>query len=107
MKQLLYMVLCLIVGVTLSGCIEEYQADIPAEDSNLLVVEGTICASGLNRFTLTRTQDINAHNYQTQMVAGAKVSVRGSDGSEYRAEEADGYYACWIESLNPDVEYFQ
>jgi hypothetical protein len=39
------------------------------------------------------------------MVVGAKVSVRGSDGSEYRAEGTGGYYACWIESLNPDAEY--
>ena len=45
----LYMVLCLIVGVfTLSGCIEEYEADIPAEDSNLLVVEGAICSGNVN-----------------------------------------------------------
>ena len=115
-SEKLYIILCLIIGVTLSGCIEEFEADIPAEDSNLLVVEGTICASGLNRFTLTRTQDINAHNYQTQMVAGAKVSVRGSDGSEYVAQQsydgsgymelgAFGSYSCWIDALNPDVEY--
>ena len=30
------------VGVTLTGCIEEFEADIPAEDSELLVVEGSI-----------------------------------------------------------------
>lgn len=115
-SEKLYIILYLIIGVTLSGCIEEFEADIPVEDSNLLVVEGTICAYGLNRFTLTRTRDIKASSFQTQMVAGAKVSVRGSDGSEYVAQQtydgsgymelgALGSYACWIGTLNPDVEY--
>ena len=92
------------LGVTLSGCIEEFEADIPEEDSNLLVVEGTICSGKTNTFFLSRTQPVNS-SYTPQTVVGAKVSVRGSDGSEYRAEEAGGYYACWIESLNPDAEY--
>jgi hypothetical protein len=92
------------LGVTLSGCIEEFEADIPEEDSGLLVVEGTICSGKMNTFILSRTQPVNS-SYTPRMVVGAKVSVRGSDGSEYRAEEADGYYACRIESLHPDVEY--
>ena len=92
------------LGVTLSGCIEEFEADIPEADSSLLVVEGTICSGKMNTFILSRTQPVNS-SYTPQTVVGAKVSVRGSDGSEYRAEEAGGYYACWIESLNPDAEY--
>ena len=104
MKRLLYNLICLMLGVTLSGCIEEFEADIPEEDSNLLVVEGTICSGKMNTFILSRTQPVNS-SYTPQTVVGAKVSVRGSDGSEYRAEEAGGYYACWIESLNPDAEY--
>ena len=104
MKRLLYNLICLMLGVTLSGCIEEFEADIPEEDSNLLVVEGTICSGKTNTFFLSRTQPVNS-SYTPQTVVGAKVSVRGSDGSEYRAEEAGGYYACWIESLNPDAEY--
>ena len=104
MKRLLYNLICLMLGVTLSGCIEEFEADIPEEDSNLLVVEGTICSGKMNTFILSRTQPVNS-SYTPRMVVGAKVSVRGSDGSEYRAEEAGGYYACWIESLNPDAEY--
>lgn len=104
MKRLLYNLICLMLGVTLSGCIEEFEADIPEEDSSLLVVEGTICSGKMNTFILSRTQPVNS-SYAPQVVVGAKVSVRGSDGSEYRAEEAGGYYACWIESLNPDAEY--
>ena len=107
MKQLLYMVLCLIVGVTLSGCIDEYEADIPSEDSDLLVVEGTICSGSLNQFFLSRTRSINSSSYSAPLiVTGATVSVRGSDGSVFMAQStADGNYACRIDNLNPDVEY--
>ncbi len=109
----------------LTGCIEEYEADIDAEDSNLLVVEGTICSGKLNKFYLSRTLPL--HNYydfyNTYMsyspypsnlpyvpympgIAGARVSVRGSDGSEYMAQWDNDCYACWIDALDPDVDYY-
>lgn len=98
--------LCLMVSVcTLSGCIEEYEADISSEDSDLLVVEGAICSSQLNKFILSRSQPVNSSE-TLRMVMGAKVSVRGSDGSEYMAQETNGYYSCWIDDLNPDVDYY-
>lgn len=103
MRHIPYYLLALSLFI-LSGCIEEFEADIPEADSNLLVVEGTICSGKMNTFILSRTQPVNS-SYTPRMVVGAKVSVRGSDGSEYRAEESDGSYACWIESLNPDVAY--
>ena len=89
----------------LSGCVDEYEADIAAEDSNLLVVEGTICSAELNKFYLSRTQDIKA-THAPRMVTGASVSVHGSDGSEYKAQATDDYYACWIDQLEPDVKYY-
>ena len=88
---------------SLSSCIEEFEADIPEDDSDLLTVEGTICASQENRFILSRTQAVRS-TYAPQMVTGAKVSVRGSDGSEFVAQPTDGYYSTWIGVLNPDVE---
>ena len=80
------------------SCVDEYEADIAAEDSNLLVVEGTICSAELNKFYLSRTQDLRA-SHAPRMVTGASVSVHGSDGSEYKAEATDDYYACWIDQL--------
>ena len=106
LRNTLYAVLCLLLGVlTLSGCIEEFKADIPDEDSDLLVVEGSICANHLNKFTLSRTQALNISK-TPQQVTGASVSVRGSDGSEYIMLEADGYYGSWIDALAPDVAYY-
>ena len=119
LRKTLYYILCLLVGVyTLSGCIEEFEADIPDEDSGLLVVEGTICSGKQNKFTLSLTQALNSANtdfavdgkaqtYTPQRVMGAKVSVHGNDGSEYMATQGtDGYYSCWIDALAPDVEYY-
>lgn len=106
LRRSLYLVLCLMAGVcTLSGCIEEYEADISEEDSNLLVVEGTICSSEWNTFILSRTQAINS-DYKLQMVNGARVSVRGTDGSEYKTESDGGYYFCRMGALHPDVDYY-
>lgn len=93
--------------LTLSGCIEEYEADVPAEDSEVLVVEGTIYAGNQSMFTLSRTQPINTSHLSPRWVLGAIVSVRGSDGSEYLAQAVGGgyYYTCQVGELAPDVEY--
>ncbi len=105
MKQSLYIILCLILGVALSGCIEEYEADIASEDSGLLVVEGTISSGNMNTFILTRTQPVKASE-SPRLVTGATVTVRGSDGSEYGMLGNYGYYASQIGDLNPDVDYY-
>ena len=106
LRKTLYFVLCLMVGAsTLSGCIEEYEADIPDDESNVLVVEGTICSGELNKFYLSRTQGLHS-SYAPRMEMRASVSVRGTDGSEYKAQATEDYYSCQIDQLAPDVEYY-
>ncbi len=108
MKGTKYYALCIInyaLLIMLSGCIEEFEADIPSEDTDLLVVEGTICSGKLNKFVLSRTQTVNSSDTPL-MVKGATVSVHGSDGSSYMAQANDGYYSCWIDELAPDVAYY-
>ena len=105
-RKTLSVVLSLLAGVCmLSGCIEEYEADIPAEDTGLLVVEGTICSAQLNTFILTRTQPVNSHSEPT-IVEGASVIVHGSDGSAYAMQAADGKYSGPLPDLDPDVAYY-
>ena len=104
-KKSIYLVLGLMMGVLMTGCIEEYEADIPEEDTDLLVVEGAICSGNMNKFILSSTQAINSSE-PLRMVTGAKVTVRGSDGSEYVTQAADGYYSCWIDALSPEVDYY-
>ena len=121
MKGMKYFALCIInfaLLFSLSGCVEEFEADIPDGDTDLLVVEGTICANKMNKFILSRTQSLNSNSSLNSLlpssgshraVIGAIVYVRGSDGSEYSAKQTEGYYgsySCWIDDLNPDVEYW-
>lgn len=121
MKGMKYFALCIInfaLLFSLSGCVEEFEADIPDGDTDLLVVEGTICANKMNKFILSRTQSLNSNSSlnsllpssgSSRAVIGAIVYVRGSDGSEYSAKQTEGYYgsySCWIDDLNPDVEYW-
>ena len=103
-----YYALCIInyaLLLMLSGCIEEYEAEIDEEDTDMLVVKGTICSGELNKFYLLQMQALNSPN-TPQTVMGAKVSVRGSDGSEYPAQATNGYYACMVGDLNPNVDYY-
>ena len=103
-----YYALCIInyaLLLLLSGCIEEYEADISDDDAALLVVEGTICSGQMNKFYLSRTLPMN--EYTTWMMADASVAVRGDDGSEYMTTwSEEGCYVCWIERLDPDVAYY-
>ena len=106
LKQSIYDVLYLLMGAwILSGCVEEFEADLPSSDTNLLVVEGTICSSQENKFILSRTQSVKGF-HELPMVLDAQVYVRGTDGSIYQAYLAGNYYSCKVGELNPDVEYY-
>jgi hypothetical protein len=59
----------------------------------------------MNTFFLSHTQAINS-SHTPQKVMGAKVSVRGTDGSESVAQSIDGSYSTWIDPLDPDVSYY-
>lgn len=106
LRNTLYAMLCLTAGLcTLTGCIDEYEADIHYEDTDLLVVEGTICSGQTNRFYLSHTQALNSFD-MPRRVSGAIVSVRGTDGSEYPTSLDNGCYFCQLGQLSPDVEYY-
>ena len=61
LKKTIYYVLCLMMGMgTLTGCIEKYEADIPTDETGLLVVEGTI-TPGKNTFRLQRTTALDSY----------------------------------------------
>lgn len=105
MKSFKSLCLCsLMIILTLSGCIEEYDAELPGNESELLVVDGTI-QCGYSLFTLSRTQSLNMFE-DVEFVDGAEVSIHGSDGScVYAGILGGGYYFCSIDDLKPDVQY--
>ncbi len=106
LKQSIYHVLCLLIGAwALTGCVEEFEADIPESDTDLLVVEGTICSSQENKFILSRTHSVK--DFQSlPMAMNATVFVRGTDGSQYQAYPTGDCYSCKVGELNPEVEYY-
>ena len=105
LKKTIYYVLCLMMGMsTLTGCIEKYEADIPSDETGLLVVEGTI-TPGKNTFRLQRTTALDSY-YSYLVVDDAWVVVRGTDGSEYQTEGDYGTFTCTIDELNPNVQYY-
>lgn len=60
----------------------------------------------MSTFILSRSLSVKSSDIP-RMEWGAMVSVRGTDGSEYKARATDGYYyACWIDHLDPDVAYY-
>ena len=103
-KYLNFFIVAAAMLLTLSGCIEEYEAVLSDDDTDLLVVEGTI-HPGENTFILSRTQPVNSTDIYP-MIRRAEISVRGSDGSEYVTQSDYGYHTCWIDALAPDVAYY-
>ena len=105
--------LSVIAGLFLmTGCVEEYEAELPKDDTQLLVVDGTICSNQHNQFRLTLSSSIKneiEYDYissyykpysEPEPVIGAKVTICGTDGSVYECMEEkrtdkkrkDGYY---------------
>ena len=117
----------------LTGCVEEYEAELPESETNLLVVNGTICSNQYNSFQLTWSTSLNntinatekdgyydyysssyiSDEKEPQPVYGARVTVCGTDGSEYECWDvgadygiATGVYSNYIPELDSNVSYY-
>ncbi len=131
MKYLFY----LVATMMLISCVDDFDAVLPQEKSNLLVVDGTIRSNMCNDFFLSRSlklredsTELNESSY-IDAVIGAKLTIMGSDGSEYplksygrylndhlREIKGPGYvdrdfpengeYMADILELKPDVKYY-
>ncbi len=114
-KYVLSVIVCLFM---MTGCVEEFEADLPEDDdTKLLVVDGTICSNQHNQFHLTWSSMVKneiGHNgnvsferpYEKPLpVNGAKVTICGTDGSVYECKEdvqtertpKEGYYDPYSE----------
>lgn len=96
--------MCLTV-LALQSCIEEYVAELPAEDTNLLVVEGTIISGERCTFYLSRTIPTNANNSGIHRT-NAKLTITGSDGFRLDVPQiTTSSYSVNVPKLNDNVEY--
>jgi hypothetical protein len=125
-----------VIGLcVMTGCVDEYEAELPEGDSHLLVVSGTICSGRYSEFHLTWSVPLRQeadYNYysslyssssaysEVQPVRDARVAICGTDGSVYECPEhtvsydnhgysysfGTGVYGCDTPELNPDVSYY-
>lgn len=95
--------------LTTHSCIEEYNAALPTEDTDLLVVEGTIISDHDCTFKLSRTVPLQGTG-KKKTTSGATVTIIGSDGLKVsmkeRGELMRGEYYGKVPQLNPDAEYY-
>lgn len=103
----------------MTGCVEEYEAELPDNETHLLVVNGTICSNTFSLFHLTwstslnnkKTDYVNDYLQDTYSIVdpvlNARVTICGSDGSEYECTAYDsGIYGCYTPELNSNTSYY-
>lgn len=118
-KNILSVIGCLFM---MTGCVEEYEAELPESETHLLVVNGTI-SSGYSQFHLSWSEPLENANKgkdrksysieDVKPVEHAVVTIHGTDGSEYKCTDdgaeygyPTGIYSCYMPMLNPDVSYY-
>ena len=89
----------------LGSCIEEFDAQLPEGEDNILVVDGSIIGDSLCTFYLSRSAAVGEGNaFKGEM--SASVKVVGSDGTEWPGTlEGDGVYQVQVGTLKPGVSY--
>lgn len=117
----------LVGPLLLTGCVEEYEAELPESETHLLVVNGTINSNQYCTFQLSWSKSLkyenedenekddyyNSASGDVDPVVDARVKVCGVDGSEYECTDwgavygyPTGSYSCFISELDPNVSYF-
>ena len=94
-----YVLSVIVCHFMMTGCVEEFEADLPKDETHLLVVDGTICSKQHNEFHLTWSSEIkNEIEYNGTVsydkpydealpVKGARVTICGTDGTEIECTE--------------------
>lgn len=99
---------CLLLLTALSGCISEFNANLPASDEDILIVEGDIVANTNSEFSLSKSFPLSVDQLPADYNnITATVVLTGSDG--YRSEPASkvsaGKYQIAVGELKSDVAY--
>ena len=93
------------LALLLGSCIEEFNAQLPEGEDNILVVDGSIIGDSLCTFYLSRSVAVGEGNaFKGEM--SASVKVLGSDGTEWPGTlEGEGVYQVQVGTLTPGVSY--
>lgn len=121
MKILKY--IFIISFLCMAGCVSEFNANLPSEDENLLVVSGNICSDSTVEINLSYSSSLSEMP-STEIPGGsssssshwgpedvqevkAEVAMVGSDGSRIEATRFSGRgrFSLKVGTLNPEVAY--
>ena len=88
----------------LTGCVSEYNAQLPSSDEELLVVTGDIIANTEAIFSLSKSIPLSEDMPEDYRNIYARIAVVGSDGyrSDFGTALGDGKYQVSIISLGDD-----
>ena len=91
----------------LTGCVSEYNAQLPSSDEELLVVTGDIIANTEAIFSLSKSIPLSEDMPEDYRNIYARIAVVGSDGyrSDFGTALGDGKYQVSIGELQDDVSY--
>ena len=93
-----------------SGCVEEFDADVDAIPAEGLVVEGNIISDSIVVFQLSKTLPLHITpddlEFESYLEVDAEVMVKGNDGTSWLGSKCGrGQYQVSIGTLKPNVEY--
>lgn len=89
----------------LQSCIEEFNAELPAEDTDILVVEGTIISDEVCQFYVSKSVALG-QDYYGQDRINATLTIIGSDGLRLDVPRYDNQsYKVKVPKLDPNAEY--
>ena len=71
-----------------TSCVEEFEAEIPEEEENVLVVEGNILSNSSSTLYISHSSSFKRMNQHP--IENAKVTLMGSDG------EKEDFGGGWI-----------
>lgn len=97
--------------ILLTGCVDEFEANISEMPIEGLVIEGDIISDSTVVFHLNKKlpltfTDENDVFYDDYMNVDAELSVMGSDGTSWIGQAlGEGQYRVEIGTLKPEVEY--
>lgn len=104
MKRIVYLIF--LSALMLGACVEEFNAQLPEGEKDILVVDGTIISDSLCTFYVSRTQGgvMGSDSFLGEPLATLKVL--GSDGTEWQGKQVrGGEFEVQVGSLLSDVAY--
>jgi len=104
-KSLFFLIILIILA---NGCVSEFNAVLPSDDTQILIVEGNISGNTNATFYLSKSFPINSSKISNDIfITYANLTIIGSNGfkSSPAISSGKGEYQISIGELDDDVAY--